>query len=497
MSRGDSGGRVKNLKEKTVRGGFAKSVAQGATFALRLLTLAVMARLLDPQEFGLVNMVTAATGVLAIFKDAGLSLATVQRDTVTEEQLTTLFWLNILVGTVLTLVAMAMAPLLASFYGDPRLVWVTVALAPAFLLNALGVQHWAILARQVRFTASAVLDLVAICVSTAAGVLLAWAGAGYWALVATSLAMPAVSSAGAWAVTRWVPGRPRVHTGVGSMVRVGGAVTLNGVVVYAAYNLEKVLLGRFWGADALGVYGRAYQLANIPFDNVNTAIGGVAISALSRVQGDRSRLRSYFLKAYSLVLALSVPVTIACALFAKEIVYLFLGPRWHAAAELLRLLAPTILVYALINPLFWLLVAEGKMARSVYMAFVIAPLVISAYFIGLPHGPMGVALAYSSAMVLWVVPGIAWSVRGTVVGARDLLQTVGRPLIAGLAAALLTLAFQTLAFQTVRPPLSNLESLLAGGTLLASSYSVVLLFVMGQKEFYLDLLRSLRGGTSG
>ena len=103
------------------------------------------------------------------------------------------------------------------------------------------------------------------------------------------------------------------------MMRFGGTITLNSLVVYIAYNLEKVLLGRFWGAATVGVYGRAYQLINIPTDNLNSAVGEVAFSVLSRVQKDADRLRSYFLKGYSLVLALTVPVTVACALFWERL----------------------------------------------------------------------------------------------------------------------------------------------------------------------------------
>ena len=88
------------------------------------------------------------------------------------------------------------------------------------------------------------------------------------------------------------------------MMVFGGALTLNGLVAYVAYNAEKVLIGRFWGAEAIGIYGRAYQLVNIPTDNLNTAVGEVAFSALSRLQDDPVRLRSYFLKGFSLVLGL-------------------------------------------------------------------------------------------------------------------------------------------------------------------------------------------------
>src|SRR5258707_10011661 len=109
---------MKDLKERVVRGGFAKVCAQGANFALRIGSLMVLARLLDPKDFGLVGMVTAFTGVLNLFRDFGLSTATVQRDHVTDDQVSTLFWINIFVGVVLAFILIGLAPFVAIFYHD-------------------------------------------------------------------------------------------------------------------------------------------------------------------------------------------------------------------------------------------------------------------------------------------------------------------------------------------------------------------------------------------
>ena len=127
---------MKDLKERAVRGGFAKMCAQAVNLTLRVGSLMILARLLDPEDFGLVAMVTALTGVLQLFRDFGLSTATVQRTNVTEAQISTLFWINLLVGVILTGIALAGAPLVADFYHEPRLIWVTVALAASFLINA-------------------------------------------------------------------------------------------------------------------------------------------------------------------------------------------------------------------------------------------------------------------------------------------------------------------------------------------------------------------------
>src|SRR5690242_1465347 len=125
-----------DLKAKVIRGGLARLCAQGATFILRVVSLMILARLVGPKDFGLVGMVTAFTGVLTLFQDFGLSSAVVQSTTVTKEQSSTLFWINLVIGAVLGLVGLAMAPAIAAFYQEPKLFGVTAVLAVAFLFNA-------------------------------------------------------------------------------------------------------------------------------------------------------------------------------------------------------------------------------------------------------------------------------------------------------------------------------------------------------------------------
>src|SRR5208283_3831626 len=256
-----------DLRERTIRGGVARLCAQGVSFALRVGSLMVLARLLGPKDFGLVGMVTAFTGVLTLFRDFGLSSAAVQRATVTDEQISTLFWINVLFGALLCLLTVAMAPLIAAFYHEPRLFAVAAVLAIGFVFNAAGIQHSVLLQRQMRFTALALIGVVSLILGTACAIGGAMAGYGYWALVGMTVSLPFTNTIGLWLTSGWVPGMPQRRVGIRSMMRFGATLTLNGLVVYVASNLEKVLLGRFWGVDAIGIYGRAYQLVTIPTDN--------------------------------------------------------------------------------------------------------------------------------------------------------------------------------------------------------------------------------------
>lgn len=480
-----------DFKGRTIRGGLAKVLAQAAIFSLRLGSLMVMARLLDPRDFGLVGMVTAFTGILNLFRDFGLSAAAVQRVKVTEEQVSTLFWINLLVGGGLTLLMVAMAPFIAAFYREPRLFWVAVVLASGFLVNALGVQQSALLQREMRFTTMAGIDVTALVISVMVGIGMALKGFGYWSLVATAIVPVMITTTCLWVASGWIPGPPRRGVGIRPLLRFGGTLTLNGIVIYIAYNLDKVLLGRWWGAQAVGLYGRAYQLISIPTDNLNSAAGEVAFPALSRVQDDPDRLKRYFLKGYSLILALTTPITLACALFASDLISVVLGPKWHEAILIFQLLSPTILVIAMINPLTWVVLSLGMAGRCLRISLVYAPIVILGCVAGLRYGPVGVALGYSAALTLWVIPHIALSIRGTVVSLRDVVVTAGRPLLSALTGAAVALAFQTLYSSRV----SAIPRLVLGNVILFAVYVLMLFYVMGQKEFFMSLLRGLKSDS--
>src|SRR4029077_1189308 len=167
-------------------------------------------------------MVTVVTGVYGIFTSAGLSAATVQKANIVDEQISTLFWINILVGAVLAILCAATGPVLVAFYREPRLFWVTEALAAGFVFNAAGVQHLALLQRKLRYFTLAVLDALSQLSALAVGIGLAVAGFGYWALVVAAIVTPAVMTVGAWVTVAWIPGKPRWNSGIRSMLYFGG-----------------------------------------------------------------------------------------------------------------------------------------------------------------------------------------------------------------------------------------------------------------------------------
>lgn len=472
------------LKRKSVRGGIVAVCGQGARFLLQTGTTMLLARLLSAEDFGLQGMAAVLISFLGLFSDGGLGAATVQRLDVTEEQVSTLFWINVAVGGALAAFSAALAPLLVAFYGEPRLYWITVVLGVAFIFSGLAAQHRAMIMRNMRFATLAKIDVLSLAVSSGAGVVVALLGGRYWALVAIWVVNSIVGAVGVWLADPWIPGPPRRKCGVLSLLHFGWMSSCSNLMVFLAWNADNILLGRFWGADALGLYGRAYQLATLPIHQLNGAISGVAFSALARIQNDPDRLAASFLRGFSIIVSLTVPVTICCALFADEIVVVLLGAKWIEAAPIFRLLAPTALAFALVNPLSWLVMSTGRIGRALSMTTATTPVVILGIVLGLSHGPTGVALGYSSAMVLLVLPIVAWSKHGTSITWADLLKATRQPLLAGLVAGAVGLIGKILLGGMLAP----LPYLVVGAGLVLGVYGWVLLIAMGQKHLYVDLL---------
>jgi O-antigen/teichoic acid export membrane protein len=476
-----------DIKRNSIGGAVASVSAQGLKLVIQTGTTMILARLLSPSDFGLQGMVFVVTGFLALFQDAGLSMATIQSPEVTQEQTSTLFWVNVAFGTILAVLCAALAPLLVAFYHEPRVYWIAVISSVTFIFNGLTAQHSALLTRSMRFVTQANFGVISLLVGSVTGILMALLGCGYWSLVGLAIASSFVSNALVCLAVPWVPGRPRRKTGIRSMLRFGGLATCNTFVVFLSYNLEKILLGHFWGTDALGLYGRAYQLVTQPIQQLNSAVSNVAFPALSRIQHDAKRMADSFLKAYSMLISLTLPITVVCAIFAEEIVAVVLGPKWMAAAPIFRLLSPVAVVCTVGNPFGWLVTSTGRIGRALAVRTATAPLMMLGILLGIGHGPAGVALGYSLTMTAVLIPVAACFKYGTGITWMDLFAAAKPPFLSGLVAATAGLFIKLALGQKL--PL--VPFLLVGVGTVGVIYALILLIAMNQKRVYMNLLSCL------
>src|SRR6516165_6541849 len=213
-----------DLKRRSLRGVSVTLTSQSTQFLLQLISTVVLARLLTPADFGLVAMVTAITGMGQAFADLGLSEATIQRQEIKHDQVSTLFWINVAIGLGLTLVTAALSPVLAWFYREPRLKDIAFVVSLTFLIGGLRVQHNALLKRQMRYVSLAFRDVVSWVIAVPVAVTMAWRGAGYWAIVSIPLTLNFTQMALSWLMVGWIPGLPRREAEVRSLLTFGGSI---------------------------------------------------------------------------------------------------------------------------------------------------------------------------------------------------------------------------------------------------------------------------------
>jgi PST family polysaccharide transporter len=410
-----------DLAGKSVRGGITTMTAQGIQFVLHLVGTMVLARLLTPTDFGLIGMVTVVVGFAQMFKDAGLSMATVQKDHISHEQISTLFWLNLLLSTALGLCILAASPLVAWFYGRPELTAVTAVLSLSFTITGLTIQHAALLRRHMCFGTLAAIHIASYLANLIVVVLLALAGWRHWALVCGSLATALSSTLLTLFFCPWIPCRMQRKTGVRSMLEFGGHLTVFNFINYFARNADNILVGRLIGADALGLYAKAYQIVYMPLTNIRDPINAVAIPTLSRLESEPERFRRYYAKFVFSLAFLSMPLMGFCAVFARELVLLILGSQWVDVTNIFRVLAIVGFIQPVAGTRGAVLVACGRTKVYLALGIVTAMITVAAFCIGVMWGTIGVAVSYAIVVYALQYPASIITFRHVPVSLGDFL----------------------------------------------------------------------------
>lgn len=480
------------LRRHTVRGGAVTLGAQGLKFLLSLGSTVALARLLSPSDYGLIAMATAFTGLAEVLRDGGLSLATVQREHLDPRQVTTLFWLNVALGGALTFITAAAAPAVAAFYHEPQLAPLMAALGMAFVLGGLGVQHTALLRRDLRFTALAATDAGSALAGVVAALLLCLLDAGPWALVALTVVPVGCASAAAWWLQPWRPTVAAPLRAVRPLLSFGGDIVTTRCLYHVVRGAPGALLGWAWGAASAGLYQRAFSLLMVAVDQIQGPVSSVALPPLARLQPEPARLGAAFLQTYRLTVAAILPVVAVCGVYADEIVALLLGARWTDTGPVFRWLAWGGVTLGLLSPQGLLLLALGHTDTSKRLAAVDAAGVAAGYLVGLRWGAAGVACGYFAAKSALLLPLSVLTFRRTAVRWRDAFAVTQAPLAAAALAALVGVAFQQALVDLLPPPALGV----AGGTLMLAVYAATLLGGAGQWAFYLALWRDLRRAPS-
>ncbi|NKF21887.1 lipopolysaccharide biosynthesis protein [Solimonas marina] len=480
----NSADQVADIKRKSVRGGMVTLSGQAISLLANVASTLILSRLLSPTDFGVISMVLAFTAFANLFRDLGISAASIQRAGLTHGQMTNLFWLNVMAGLVLSLIVVAASPLVAWFYGRPELRAVTAVLSLTFLASSIGAQHSALLQREMRFSSKVTADVLGVVTTLIVSCVLALAGFGYWALAIGTIAGAMVTSAIYVVTSGFRPGLPRRDAEIRSIVGFGAHVTGFEIVNYFHRNFDNILIGRVWGADALGLYSRAYQLLMLPIANLRTPINAVAYPALSRLRADAVSYRRFFVKIASLLAFLSMPLTTYMAVNSDIVIRLALGEQWMGAAPIFQALALSAFIQPVASLRGLVLLSSGYSRRYFYWGIVNAACVVVGFAIGVRWGAIGVAYAYAIVNYTLLYFSLALLFRGTPVRVSDFFRSVAMPACTSLAAGAISYGSVALLSDTTATALKVLVSALA---FTASFFAIYAGIPEGRRE-----LRSFR-----
>jgi O-antigen/teichoic acid export membrane protein len=395
---------LQNLGSRSISGGFVTSVSQGLKFVLSLGATVVLARLLAPQDFGLVAIVAAVIAFLNMFSDVGLTASTVQARTLTPCQSSNLFWINVCLSVLTGCVAAALAPGIGWFYHDPRLVSIGLVLALVLPVSGLAMQHLALLSRQMRFGTLAFIEVTSMLASAVVGCSMALRGWGYWSLVGMQVSAAAGTSALAIGASGWRPALPKRSEGTRPLLRFGLNLTAAGLVYRLARGCDTLLLGKFWGPHDVGLYTRASVLLSRPVEQFLAPISAVLLPALSRLQTQPERYRRAFLRAFDAVGLVSFPASALCLAAAHPVVMVLLGPRWEGVVRLYAGFTAAALYMPLAIAANWLFTSQGRGRELVKANVMLSTVTVLGFLVGLPYGALGMVLGFSLSGLLLRLP---------------------------------------------------------------------------------------------
>lgn len=468
-----------DLRNRSVRGGAITVLSQAARFVLNLGSTIILARLLTPEDYGLVAMVATVSGFVALFKDMGLSMATIQQPEISHEQISTLFWANVVISVLLALILASLATIIARFYGEPQLIAMTIVMAAGMPLGGLTVQHRALLQRQMRFYTLAIIEFASLVTGVVTAIVLAALGASYWALVFMHLSTALTMVVASWAASGWRPGRPVRGSGARSMLVFGGHLTASNIANYLGQNVDSMLIGYLFGPTSLGLYNRAYSLLLLPQRQAIPALGSVARVALSRIADDPPRFRRGVL-ALVRCLALAASPLVAYVMATSDwLILMVLGDQWIEASAIFTWLAPLAWAWA-ISPIgVWAMTASGNTSTLLRWSVMNNLMAVVAIIVGLPFGPIGVASCYAVSGVVVRVPYQFWVVsRLGLIRYKDLMEIIVRN--ASLAAGL---ALVMIGCRQVLPPMHpSLGLLVYSGIVLAMYVPALLVLPFGRES---------------
>lgn len=393
---------MSSFRTRTVR---ALSWSFGSKIITQIISIIfgiVLARLLLPEDFGLVAMAMVMMGFAGLLADVGLGSALIQKKDATEDHFSSVFWANIGIGVVLTIALVQLSPLVAAFFNQPKLEEIVSLLSVNFIVGALAMVPTTRLSKQLAFREIALINFVGMSVSGGVAIVLAMKGYGYWSLVAQRLIERGLVTVLVWVVGRWTPKLRFDGKAFRELFGFGSYVFLTGSIRYAAVQADKLLIGKFLNATSLGLYDKAYSMMLFPLQNISHVIGQVMFPSLSQIQDDPTRVRDLYLRMTRAISLVTFPMMAGMFVVVDSFVLGVLGEKWIEIIPLFKIFCVVgffVSIATVTGPIYQSL---GRAKLQLKVNLVNQPIQIVGVVAGLYWGLQGVAIGFAITTIFGV-----------------------------------------------------------------------------------------------
>jgi PST family polysaccharide transporter len=425
-----------SLKNRTIKG-LTWSVL--ASFVKQVLTFTIgviLARLLSPAEFGIIGMIAVFTGLVSTFMEQGLGSAIIHKQDIEKRHLDSIFWFNVGIGFFCTIAFMILSFPIAKFYKNPVLQPITFMISFNFFLGSFNIVQNALLNKKVDFKRLAIIDTLSVLVGGFIGIFLALAKFGVWALVWQTLATTFTTVIVMWVTSSWRPGIVFNISALKEIFKYSTNLLGFNILNYWTRNFDNLLIGRFIGSFALGIYAKAYQLMLLPLTQVSQVISRVMFPILSEIQHDKKKIKSIYLKSIQCIALITFPLMLTFWVVNNDFVLAVYGEKWESMIPILYVLILCGMIQSIGTTTGWIYNSIGRTDIQFKWGILAAIVRTAGFIIGLRWGVMGVAISYfiTGYFILWYP---SWSISGRLIDLKfsEMLRCLASPFYCAIAAA--------------------------------------------------------------
>ena len=432
--------RYRHVRNASIRGAWAGFFGVVSQAILRFGSIAVLARLLTPEDFGVAAMAGILLSLVILIGDWGLTTASTQRFSLDDDQLSRLFWINSVVGLLLAAIIVLCSPLMAMIFAETRVTGAAMVLSSVAVAIGLGAQHEAVMRRRLKYETLQLVRFESHMLGVGIAITVAVLDGGYWALIGMHIGTQISRTALYWATSKWRPSHPRTRAEIRPVLKFASKLVPSMVLSYVSRNAAQILLGTLSGPSDLGLFNRATASVITPTSYLIEPLERIVPASLSRLQSDPSAFRRLFTKALNVAVFAACGFLVLVAVEAPTAVAIVLGNQWDAAIPLVRWLSLAASTWLVARVLGWILIPLGRAEQLLVVRSIRAVCSVVGVAVGWKWGPVGVAAGYSMATVVSLFCEIMYGLSGTPIRRMTILQSAWRPILSASVGAIVVVA---------------------------------------------------------